>query len=170
MSVACDRLCAGACRPCVPGGQPMGVLTDYFRAGDVASVVQALERTDGGPLVGLQDPAFDGVEANGVDTVVVLGKLVAAIRQVQWSADLVEDTTVWPATPPPGPGGPADEGDPWASGPWVTMLDTSVRDILARVHDADVRNLVAEWVQAEELHGALAEDMQPLAEELIRLA
>lgn len=148
----------------------MGVLTDYFRAADGASVVQALERTDGGPLVGVEHSTFDGVEAKGVDPHVVLGKLIAAIKQVPWRADLAADETVWPTTPPPGPAGPEDEDDPWATGPWVTELNAAVRDTLAGVHDADVSKLVAEWIQAEELHGAHVEDMQPLAEELIQLA
>lgn len=147
----------------------MGVLTDYFRAADVVSVVQALERTDGGPLVGGQHSTFDGVEAKGIDPGVVLGMLIAAIKQVPWSVDLVAEATVWPTTPPPGPEGPEAEDD-WATGPWVSELDAAVRDALAGVHDADVPKLVAEWIQAEELHGAHAEDIQPLAEQLIQLA
>lgn len=148
----------------------MGVLTDYFRAADTASVVQAMERTDGGPLVGVSDPAFDGVDAKGVDSTVVLGKLIAAIEQVTWSVHLVKKTMVWPTTPAPGPEGPADEDDPWATGPWVTALDNTVRDALAETDDADVARAVAEWARAEELAGVRVEDLRPLAEELIRLA
>jgi len=148
----------------------MGVLTDYFRAADAASVAAALERTDGGPLVGVRNPAFDGIEAKGVDPVVVLGQLIAAIKQVPRQTDLADGTTVWPATPAPGPDGPADEDDPWAAGPWVTQLDIAVRDALAGAPDGDVPRVAAEWVQAEELEGARAECMQPLAEELIQLA
>jgi hypothetical protein len=147
----------------------MGVLTDYFRAADAESVVQAMERTDGGPLVGVRDPAFDGVEAKGVDPAVVLGKLIAAIKQVPWSVHLCEETTVWPVSEPPGPEGPEDD-DPWADGPWVSELDDAVRDVLAGVRDADVPKLVAEWVRAEELYGARADVIEPLAEELIQLA
>lgn len=148
----------------------MGVLTDYFRAADTALVVQALERTDGGPLVGGVDPAFDGVDAKGVDSAVVLGQLIAAIRQVPWGVDLVKETVVWPITPAPGPQGPEDEDDPWATGPWVTALDNTVRDALAGTDDQDVVRVVAEWARAEELAGASVEDLRPLAEELIRLA
>ncbi|MDR3079704.1 MAG: hypothetical protein LBV60_02025 [Streptomyces sp.] len=148
----------------------MGVLTDYFRAGDAASVVQALERTGGGPLVGAQQPAFDGVEAKGVDPVVILGMLIAAVNQVPWNVDLVGETTVWPTTQAPGPDGPQDENDPWATGPWVSELGAVVRDTLAGVPDADVSAVVARWVQAEELRPASVEDMKPLAEELVRLA
>jgi hypothetical protein len=148
----------------------MGVLTDYFRAGDAASVVRALERTDGGPLVGVEDPAFDGVEAKGVDLVVVLGNLIAAIQQVPWSVDLIPHATVWPTTSAPGQEGPADEGDPWATGPWVSELGTTARDALADVPAADVPAVVAAWVQTEELEGVRADDVRPLVEELIQLA
>ncbi|MEU5764093.1 hypothetical protein [Nocardia sp. NPDC047648] len=148
----------------------MGVLTDYFRAADAASVVQALERADGGPLIGVRHPAFDGVDAKGVDPMVALGQFVAVIRGVPWQVELVKETAVWPTTPAPGPDGPEDDDDPWVKGPWVTQLDTAVRDILAAVHDQDVSKLVAEWVKAEELHGARVEYMQPVAQELIELA
>ncbi|MFF3918992.1 hypothetical protein ACFYZB_37185 [Streptomyces sp. NPDC001852] len=147
----------------------MGVLTDYFRAPDATTVVRALERTEGGSPV-LTGFGLDGVQAKRLDPDVVLGELVAAVCRVPWSPDLVAEVSVWPATPEPGPDGPASEDDPWATGPWVTELDTAVRDALAGVPDADVPAAVARWVRSEELHGALAEDMQPLAEELIGLA
>ncbi|WP_282202025.1 hypothetical protein [Kitasatospora fiedleri] len=148
----------------------MGVLTDYFRAADAASVVRALECADDRLLVGGGDPHFDGVEAKRLDPDLVLGELIAAVRRVPWKAGLVADRPVWPTTPAPGPGGPQGEDDPWATGPWVVELDTAVRDTLAGVSDADVPAIVARWVRAEELHPADADDMQPLAEELIRLA
>lgn len=44
----------------------MGVLSDYFRAADAASVVQALEQADGGSPLFTKPPVFDGVEAEGV--------------------------------------------------------------------------------------------------------
>lgn len=91
----------------------MGVLTDYFRAADSASVVRVLEQTDGGSPLFAEPAVFDGVEAKGVDLSVVLAQLIAAIRQVEWRADLVKETTVWPSSPAPvGPISPADEDDP----------------------------------------------------------
>ncbi|MFJ1702638.1 hypothetical protein [Kitasatospora sp. NPDC088346] len=153
----------------------MGVLTDYFRAADAATVVERLERTDAGPPVGLPragagDAAVDGVEAKGVDPTVVLGRLVAAIRRIPWDTDLVKDRAVWPAVPQPGPQGPQGEDDPWATGPWVFELDTAVRDCLAAVDDTDVPAIVGRWAQAEEFHGAPAEALRPTAEALIGLA
>ncbi|ONI79716.1 hypothetical protein ALI144C_23445 [Actinosynnema sp. ALI-1.44] len=143
----------------------MGVLTDYFRAPDGASVVRELDRADAMSPVG----PFPGVETKGVDPDVVLGMLIAAIRQVPWEVNLVGSAVVWPTTPP-GPQGPEDEDDPWATGPWVMELDDAVRDTLAAVPDADVPAVVTEWVRAEELHGTTAEDIRPFADDLIQLA
>ncbi len=97
----------------------MGVLIDYFRAPDAASVVRVLKQTDGASPLGTEPSVFDGVEAKGVDPTVVLAMLIAAIRQVAWQVDLVEETTVWPASPVPGPEDTEDEasrGQPLADG------------------------------------------------------
>ncbi|MBV2152376.1 hypothetical protein [Kitasatospora sp. SUK 42] len=166
----------------------MGVLTDYFRAPDAATVVRALELTGGGrPEFFGEGPggnsggnsgggsggAFDGVEAKRLDPGVVLAELVAAIRDEPWQVDLVVETPVWPTTPEPGPGrtdGPADEDDPWTTGPWVTELDDATRDTLAQVPDERVPEAVARWAQAEECGAADPSDLLPVAEELIALA
>ncbi|WP_328923520.1 hypothetical protein OG429_02010 [Streptomyces sp. NBC_00190] len=104
-----------------------------------------------------------------MDPAVVLAMLTAAIRQVQWRVDLVEETTVWPTSAVPGPDDPEDADNPWVTGPWVSELNPLVRDTLAAVRDSEVPAIVSRWVQAEELHGAHAGDMQPVAEEIIRL-
>ncbi|WP_406179890.1 hypothetical protein [Streptomyces sp. NBC_01006] len=148
----------------------MGALTDYFRAVGATSVVEVLERTDGGSPLGAEPPAFDGVEAKHVDPTIVLAMLIAAIRQVEWRVELVGETTVWPASPAPGPDGSQDEDDPWMTGPWVSELDPLVRDTLAAVRDDELPAIVARWVQAEELHRAHADDMQPVAEGIVLLA
>ncbi|MFE4397250.1 MULTISPECIES: hypothetical protein [Streptomycetaceae] len=156
----------------------MGVLTDYFRAGDAATVVRALELGDGvlppfdgdGSSGGAFDGAFDGVEAKGVDPTVLLGQLVAAALGEPWRVDLVTETAVWPTTPAPGPSGPEDEDDPWATGPWVTRLGPAARDALAGVPDERVPEVVARWAEAEEWGGADPSDLLPLVEELIALA
>ncbi|WP_406086944.1 hypothetical protein [Kitasatospora purpeofusca] len=150
----------------------MGVITDYFRAATDAAIVTALERADGTPLVGGPHPAFDGVEAKGVDPDVVLGRLIAAVRGVGWRVGLTESSPAWPTTPPPGPDGPFDlDDDPWATGPWVLRLGRSVRDTLADLPAADVPAVAARWAAgAEELPHADAEDLRPLVEALSALA
>lgn len=147
----------------------MGVLTDYFSAPDSETVAGLMEHTDGrSPLNGPR-PAFDGVQAKWVDPAVVLGQLVAAIRKVPWSVDIVESTLVWPPEPDGG-WEAADDGDPYMTGPWTYRLDDATRDTLAGVPDADVPALVAEWVRIEELRGAVADDWRPFVEELVALA
>ncbi|MFD0279372.1 hypothetical protein ACFVHB_36515 [Kitasatospora sp. NPDC127111] len=148
----------------------MGVLTDYFRAPDAAAVVRALERADGGSPLTARPPAFDGVEAKRIDPSVVLAQLIAAVRDVPWQVDLVRETYVWPTSPAPGPDGLEDEDDPWVTGPWVSQLPPEVRDTLAAVHDSRLPAIAERWAQAEELHGALADDLRPVAHDLVLLA
>ena len=148
----------------------MGVLTDYFRAVDAASVVRAVERTESGSPLVTTPPVFDGFEAERVDPAVVPGRLIAAVDRTEWRVDLVERTTVRPASPAPGPDGPGTEDGPWVTGPWVSELRPLVRDALAGIHDVDVPAVVARWVRAEELDGARADDVRPPVEEFVRLA
>ncbi|MER7703996.1 hypothetical protein ABTX81_13960 [Kitasatospora sp. NPDC097605] len=150
----------------------MGVLTDYFRAADDAAVLAALGDAEGGPLVGGGRAVFDGTEAKGVDPDVVLGQLIAVVRRVEWAVDLVGGTPVWPTTPPPGREGPADEDDPWVTGPWVMRLDRAVRDTLAELPAAEAAEAGARWAAAtaEELPGLDGEDLRPLVEDLSGLA
>ncbi|QKG22632.1 hypothetical protein [Actinomadura verrucosospora] len=148
----------------------MGVENDYFRAPDAAAVVRALEETDTGPLVGVADPVFDGISTKGVDPAVVFGQLIAIIKSVPWSVDIVASTMVWPTSPMPGPEGPEDDDDPWATGPWVEEFSDSVRDILASVPDPDVQDAVVAWSQTDELRGTSPDDLRPLADVLIELA
>ena len=96
--------------------------------------------------------------------------LIAAIRQVEWGTELVKGTYLWPTSPKPGPDDRENEDNPWATGPWASELSPLVRDTLAAVHDSELPTIVAKWVQAEELYGAHAHEMQPVAEEFIGLA
>ncbi|MDQ2588817.1 hypothetical protein [Saccharothrix yanglingensis] len=149
----------------------MGVPTDYFHAPDAATVARAVDAADGYPVVGGVCPAFVGVEAKGVDPDVLLGQLVAAIAGGPWRPGLVAQSIVWPTTRPPGPQGPEDDDDPWATGPWVVELDTATRDALAGADPADAPRLAAEWACAEEFgDGTRGEDLAPLVAELLDLA
>lgn len=130
-------------------------LFDYFRAPDADAVRRVLDADDGSTPVGT---AFDGVEAKGVDPTVVLGRMIAAIRQVPWSSDLVDDRLVWPA------GG---EEDADFDGPWVTELDTSVRDALAQADD--LPRVAQEWARIEE-HDIDVAHAQEFIESMVGLA
>ncbi|GAA3481518.1 hypothetical protein [Streptomyces yanii] len=148
----------------------MGAQTDYFRAMDAASVVQALEQMDGRSLLCAEPPVFDGVEAKHVDTAVVLAQLIAAIQQVEWELDLVHERDVWPTSPIPDPDEPVAEHDPWVTGPWVSELHHLVRDTLAGVDESEIPTIVARWAQSEDLNWWHVEELQALAEALILLA
>lgn len=61
----------------------MGFMSDYFRAPDVAAVLNQMAQRDGGPLVSENgdSSAFDGVELKGVDPPVALGRLALSARR-----------------------------------------------------------------------------------------
>lgn len=123
-------------------------LFDYFRAPDAGSVVRTLEASGG--------HTFDGIDAKGVDPVVVLGQLIAAVDRVPWHAELVRNDLIWPAEP---------DGE----GPWVTELSAAARDTLAGA--ADLPRVAQEWVRIEEFGGSLrVEDAQAFIEMLVGLA
>lgn len=132
-------------------------LFDYFRAPGADAVREAMDAGDACSPMG---EVFDGVEAKYVDPAVVLGTLVAAIRQVPWSPDLVRETLVWPA------GG---EHDLDHEGPWVSELGPSVRDALAS--GGDLPRLAREWARTEELGGHVdVADAQAFIETVVELA
>lgn len=110
-------------------------LFEYFRAPDADAVRRVMDATDG-------DSPPDGIPAKGVDPGVVLGMMIAAIRQVPWEPDLVGETLVWPA---------GREQDPDYEGPWVSELDISTRDALAQADD--LPRVAQEWARIEELDG-----------------
>jgi hypothetical protein len=132
-------------------------LFDYFRAPDADAVRQVMDAGGGRTPVG---DVFDGIEAKGVDPAVVPGMMVAAIQQVPWNPDLVDDSLVWPA---------GREQDPDYDGPWVSGLNTSTRDALAQA--GDVPRVAREWAQIEELGGNIdVADAQAFIESMVELA
>lgn len=162
----------------------MGVMCDYFRAGDTEAVVGALERRGGGPLAGVKEPAFDGFRTKGLDSESWVNLLVAVIRDVPSdSLPLAQAADVWPTTPLPewevgeGEDGlpclETDEDDPWATGPWVSLLRQDVRDTLAGVEDVELPRVTVEWVRrwgGGESGGPTFERMHPLTRTLVDLA
>ncbi|WP_049567633.1 hypothetical protein [Nonomuraea sp. SBT364] len=73
-----------------------GVFHDYYRA---ANRQAAAEKPDSSravekPLPGA--PAFDAVDAKWIDPGVIFGQLIALVRNVPFSSDLVQTITVYP--------------------------------------------------------------------------
>lgn len=142
----------------------MGVLYDYFRAADDATVEKLMEVTDGGPLLDRRDgrKVTDGIGTRNIDPAVVLGQLLAFARDVPWAVGLVAMTIVWPDGPQAAP-----------DDPWVARLDDATRDGLADITDDQLPSLADEWGQIAELsYGAdLPPDaMLPLLTDLVALA
>jgi hypothetical protein len=112
----------------------MGVLYDYFRA-TAESALDAADRP-GGPLAtDGSGAAFDGVAARGIDPVVTLGQLVAFIRGVTWTPELVDAAEVARSR---------------VSGTWIELLGEQVRDWLADADDDALPEIVVKWSQLEE--------------------
>jgi hypothetical protein len=74
----------------------MGVFYDYYRA---ANRQAAAEKPDSSravekPMPGV--PSFDAVDAKWIDPDVILGRLIALVREIPFSLDLVQTITVYP--------------------------------------------------------------------------
>jgi hypothetical protein len=151
----------------------MGVLYDYFRAPGPAAVLRAMDRA-GGPLTGdaAGESAFDGLDAKGIDPKVVLGQLVAFIRDVPWSVDVVATDTLWPP-PETRPAsreawGELPEDSPWMTGPWLERLGADACDALAGVGDDRLPALAGPWAGIEEF-GSIGPEPEVLLELLGQL-
>ncbi|MEV4059894.1 hypothetical protein [Nonomuraea dietziae] len=126
---------------------------DYYRAADRQAAMAEPDRgrAESGST------AFDAVDAKGIDPVVILGQLVALIRDVPYDLDLVRTITLYP----PPEGGPKSleewealpEDSPYKEGPGIEELPADVRDSLAGVSDARLADLAERWGQIEEFFG-----------------
>jgi len=172
----------------------MGVLTDFLRAADSAVVVRAMDEEHRRNLFerGLLDEEFeesegedadpsylgeglrvvDGIAATGMHRPGVLPELIAAIKNVPMSPDLVKDAMVWPYGPAPDPYEVRDDDSPWTSGPWVTQFDVDVRDTLATVSDTDIAAVAARWGGTDTMRefGAAADVLQDIVTRLVGFA
>ncbi|GAA2103313.1 hypothetical protein [Actinomadura alba] len=136
----------------------MGVLFDYFRASDGQVALQLLDEGDGiphGPTT--VDTDIDALDAKGIDSTVILGKLLALILNVPWSVDLVATVMVWPPEETkPASVEEADrlpEDSPWTTGPWLEELNDRVRDAFANVDDYALPSIADQWARIEEFDG-----------------
>ncbi|WP_067816315.1 hypothetical protein [Actinomadura kijaniata] len=140
----------------------MGVLFEYFRAADRGAALVLLG-PDGDPPSAPSATTADALRAEGIDSTVMLGQLVALVREVPWDSDLVRVDLVWPESEPDA----ADAGDlaedsPWNSGVTVEELDDGLRDDLAAVPDAELPALAGRWARIERTD-ELTDDADPEA-------
>jgi hypothetical protein len=143
----------------------VGLLYDYFRAADGASVAKLMEFTGGGSLLRHgQDPLADAVDAKAIDPTVVIGQLVSFALDVPWSPELLDAKLVWPAD------AAQDEED---EGPWVVVLAERARDALDEIADDRLPELAARWSHIEELSrydDVRPDTMLPVLTQLVGLA
>src|SRR5204862_5793274 len=111
-----------------------------------------------------------------IDPIVIVGQLVAAAADVEYTVDTVRTTGVWSPDITPWPG--MEDGEPtpdsdWegVTGPWVEELDDRARDVLADVEDSRVANLAEQWARIEEFGASTTgAELEPIVEDLIGLA
>lgn len=107
----------------------MGVFCDYFLAAGEGAVAELMARTEGDSPLTLHNG--QGVDAEGIDPAVGLGKVVALILGVGWEPGLVPAQPVW-------------EADlECHEGPWVLDVGEVAVRALAGLGDADVPAVVA---------------------------
>ena len=145
--------------PVVAGSATMSMEVAFFAAADDEAALLA-ERRRGGPLgwpevtghrkAGLfrkepiteeLGPAFDGFAARGYDPVVNMGRLEELLTGRPF--ELIMEDARSGGTPGGDEGAPEDRG--------VLTLTDSLRDVLAETDDARLTEVVAAWMQTEEL-------------------
>jgi hypothetical protein len=142
----------------------MGVLCDYFRGPDAATVTDLMERHDGDSPATIDEWAVAVVDAKGLDPAVCLDALCSFIVGVEWAGRRAGGRLIWPVL--------NGEALMEHEGPWVELLDDAVRDALAGVDDDRILELAARWVRIEEIHrsGAPDDELVPVLTELVALA
>ncbi|MFD1371061.1 hypothetical protein [Actinoplanes sichuanensis] len=119
----------------------MGVLYDYFRAPSVADVCRHMSERDASSPV---PEVFDGFELKGIDPSVTLGMLIAFSADQEWSVGLVNERVIWPE---------GRDQDTEYGGPWASVLNDRVRDVLADIPADRVSALAERWAAIEEFSG-----------------
>ncbi|MGW5769507.1 hypothetical protein ACWEVY_10205 [Streptomyces longwoodensis] len=165
----------------------MGVLCDYFHAGDGASAVELAIGPGGDWLSGtsLEDAGADWIDAKGIDPDVVLAQLVAFAEGAFVEGTFVGSASVgsvcvdggpadgpelvWPDVPYPG-GGSEEPGSPWETGLILQQLPDRWRDVLAALPEDAVPAAAARWGGIEELYFADPRDAEDAVVTFVRLA
>ncbi|WP_106243638.1 hypothetical protein [Nonomuraea fuscirosea] len=159
------RVCRGHGSQAIKaGGVRMGVFYDYYRA---ANRQAAVEKPDYPRVVGIPGrPAFDTVESKWFNPWDSLSGLIAVIRNVPYSSDLVRTVELYP---PPENAPKTDqelaalpEDSPYLVGPGMEELPVDVRDTLADVSDGRLGELGERWAaengsDPDSLAGLIAE-------------
>jgi hypothetical protein len=155
----------------------MGAFYEYYRAADRETAIVRPEhsRMIADPSRGV--PEFDVVETKWIDPAVILGRLVAFIGEVDFSADLVDTVPLYPL--PEGAPQSDEEWDalpedsPYLEGPGIDELPVNARDLLAGADDSRLPAVAERWAKIEEFSYFSSVDggyTLSLVEELVGLA
>ncbi|YCK32709.1 hypothetical protein ACNF49_00965 [Actinomadura sp. ATCC 39365] len=152
----------------------MSAMHDYYRAPDRATATWRPNelRASHRPLP--DAPEFDVVETKWVDPNGSLSSLVAVIKGVPYSNDLVETVTLYP----PIDGRPATEDEwlalpedsPYREGPEIEELPVSARDTLAEVDNARLPEVAQRWTREPLSSFHEGDDVLDLVKEFVTLA
>ncbi|MEU8244789.1 hypothetical protein [Nonomuraea sp. NPDC048916] len=152
----------------------MSAMHDYYRAPDTATATWRPDELRA-PAKPLPDaPLFDVVETKWVDPNGSLGNLVAVIKGVPYSNDMVETVTLYP--PPEGAPKTEDEwlalpeDSPYKEGPEIEQLSVISRDALAEVDDARLPEVARRWTVEPLSSFHEGDDVVDLVNELVALA
>ncbi|BEL08034.1 hypothetical protein Q0Z83_062250 [Actinoplanes sichuanensis] len=142
----------------------MGVMYDYFRGPDAATVTDLMDRTDADPPGTIEEWVTEVVDVKWLDAAVCVGALCAFIAGVGRAAGSSGIRLVWPVLDP--------EDLMEHQGPWVEQLTDEMRDTLAGVDDGRIPELAARWVRIEEIYrpGAADDELVPVVTDLVALA
>jgi hypothetical protein len=118
----------------------------------------AIVATSGPASRGREHEDIDVVDAKGIDSAVIFGKLVALARGTEWNVKTSGTSLVWSE----------DE-----EGPWLEALADSTRDTLASIQDEQLDELAARWSQIEDFtrfSPVSADELRPGVVNFVRLA
>ncbi|MFI6392300.1 hypothetical protein [Nonomuraea sp. NPDC050540] len=153
----------------------MGNFYDYYRAPDRDAAVVRPDMPRAIDNSVRHAPVFDSVDAKWIDPQIILGQLIAFVRDVPFTLDLVSTAVLYP--PPEGAPRTVEELDalpessPYREGPEIDELTSDVRDTLAGIPDERLAELGQQWAQVEEFIGTPdPEYLATLIEELRGLA
>lgn len=124
----------------------------YFRAADADAATRAVDHPNG-PA---GQPALDAVDGAGIEPFLVLGELLALIRDSRWHPDIVPYISVWPPAADEPQTAEEYEQLPEDS-PWKTShtslqeLGVEVRDTLAAVDDDRLTDIATAWARTDTL-------------------
>ncbi|MGC2998786.1 hypothetical protein ACPF8X_10525 [Streptomyces sp. G35A] len=153
----------------------MGILHDYFRAPGASAAIEIAVGPGGGidqhSGTLLDDHGIDWFDAKGLDPYIVLGQLIAFVKDIPFAPGTTTPALVWPDERlwPQGEVRPG-ETSPWESGLFLQQLPDEWIATLADIQDEQLPLLVHQWGGIPEANFADVHDVQAAIVEFRALA